>query len=319
MQGEYEGVRLLKLLPRILSRGRVELRLLQWAAMRRLRREVTLSTRQGRFTISTAADDPIGRALYSQGEYELGYIEQVFRELEALGAWRSDGTDTILDVGANIGVISIGVLNRGLAARSIAIEPEPRNHDLLRRNARQNGLADRMLCLQRAVSDTASNVEFELSDSNFGDHRVRRGPSAPADDAGDRYGEPSRAVILVEADRIDTLLAAAPAEFTDRIALMWIDVQGFEGYAFEGASRLLESGLPTMAEIWPYGLRRAGMGPERFCAIAERFWSEFRVLRRGRFVRYPIGMLGTFFEELGPDGEFDNVLFLGRAKDTGSV
>jgi hypothetical protein len=61
------------------------------------------------------------------------------------------------------------------------------------------------------------------------------------------------------------------------------------------------------------------MVPERFCAIAERFWSEFRVLRRGRFVRYPIGMLGNFFEELGPDGEFDNVLFTGRAKDAGSV
>lgn len=310
-------MRLLKLIPRILSRGRVELRLLQWAATRRLRREITLSTRQGRFTISTAADDPIGRSLYSRGEYELGYIEQVFRELGALGVLRSE--DTILDVGANIGVISIGVLNRGLAARSIAIEPEPRNHDLLRRNASQNGLADRILCLQRAVSDSASNVEFELSDSNFGDHRVRRGASAPVDDAGDRYGEPARAVIRVEADRIDTLLAAAPTEFTDRIALMWIDVQGFEGYAFEGASRLLENGLPTMAEIWPYGLRRAGMVPERFCAIAERFWSEFRVLRRGRFVRYPIEMLGTFFEELGPDGEFDNVLLLRRAKDPGSV
>ena len=90
---------------------------------------------------------------------------------------------------------------------------------------------------------------------------------------------------------------------------MWIDVQGYEGYAFLGAKNLLSKGIPVVSKIWPYGIARAGMTQEQFCKIAENFWMNYYVMRRGKFVRYPIHTLGILFEELGYDGGYDNIIF----------
>jgi hypothetical protein len=100
-----------------------------------------------------------------------------------------------------------------------------------------------------------------------------------------------------------------PSAFTETISLLWVDVQGWEGYIFLGAERLLSTGIPVASELWPYGMRRAGMSQEQFCEIAERFWSSYWVLRRGKFIQYPIQMLNVYFDELGYDGAFDNIIF----------
>ncbi len=44
------------------------------------------------------------------------------------------GEGVLLDIGANIGIISIGMLTQGEMDRAIAIEPDPFNVELLRRN-----------------------------------------------------------------------------------------------------------------------------------------------------------------------------------------
>ncbi|MGZ6135524.1 MAG: hypothetical protein ACXWK9_13805, partial [Myxococcaceae bacterium] len=61
----------------------------------------------------------------------LALLDQDFR-LEAL-----------VDVGANIGIVSISAVRRGLAQRAIAIEPVPQNYRLLVANIHLNGVADR--------------------------------------------------------------------------------------------------------------------------------------------------------------------------------
>jgi hypothetical protein len=97
--------------------------------------------------------------------------------------------------------------------------------------------------------------------------------------------------------------------FRDDIAIVWIDVQGYEGYVFAGARTLLATGVPVVSEIWPYGIRRAGMSRDAFCAIVEGTWSTYWVQREGTFVRRPIDTFRTFFDGLGVDGDFDNVVF----------
>lgn len=130
----------------------------------------------------------------------------------------------------------------------------------------------------------------------------------------DIFNERERPVTTVHGDTLDNLLAKIAESFTRDIAVVWIDVQGYEGYVFKGACELLSTGIPVVAEIWPYGIARTGMTIEEFNELVTGIWSSFWV-RRDRefgpkgFIRYPIVAFSSFLEELGPDGGADNVIF----------
>lgn len=274
-----------------------------WGVYGRTRRTVTVRTQQGVLTVY-CSDSIIGRKLYCQGAFELDLSQKVVALLRELGRPVPGGT--MLDIGANMGVIAIGLLHQGWMQRAIAIEPEPGNVALLRRNVTRNGLDDRVVCVPCAVSDRPGTVAFELSRDNYGDHRVRLG--APSS-RSERYHESDRRVIEVESRCLDDVLAALPARFVDDLALIWVDTQGHEAHVFRGARSVLSRGVPVVAELWPYGLLRAGVSRAEFCAIAEEFWSTYWVLRRGRFFPYPIALLGLLFDELGDAGDAENVVF----------
>lgn len=275
----------------------------------RLRKSVTISTRQGVFTILLATHDFVGKSLYCNGEFELELMSSAMAFLRSIQKCPPKGEGTIVDVGANNGVTSIGMLRTGELEKAIAIEPEPRNFSLLQRNVEQNGLQDSVIYLPYAASHEKSEITFELSANNSGDHRVRTNMDPARSDTAELYDESRRRVITVEADRLDTLLAGVPDSFTQDIALMWIDVQGYEGYAFMGAKNLLSRGIPVVSELWPYGLERAGMRKEKFCSIASEMWGHYWVLRGGEFVQRPIDTLDQLIDEIGYDRSHVNIIF----------
>jgi FkbM family methyltransferase len=294
---------------RQVAKIRVRLRTWRWNLARRLKTTVTVPTRHGLLSLDTS-DRYIARTLYRKREYELGLMLQTVAHLRAIGMVPAKGAGTFLDVGANLGVTCLGMLTHGEFERAIAIEPAPRNFDLLRRNVHQNGFDARVICVQVAVSDRPGTLSFELSDTNLGDHRVRVG--AGADPHPDRYRESQRSVISVRSETIDATLASLPVEYTDDLALVWMDVQGFEGFAIRGGGRLFGAGRPTVIEVWPYGLRRTGMAMGEFVDLVRAHWSRFWMLRgpkRNRhFVPYPVSVFETVFDELGFDGEYENVI-----------
>jgi FkbM family methyltransferase len=218
------------------------------------------------------------------------------------------GAGTFLDIGANMGVISIGMLTGGEFARAIAMEPDPRNFSLLQRNARQNGLDEqRYLCLPYAASDRRGELEFELSGNNFGDHRVRVGSS---EGASEKFSESARAVIRIVAQPVDEILDGVPRAMANDIAVVWIDTQGHEGHLLRGGPELFARNIPVVSEVWPYGLARAGTSADEFCKTASRFWSAFCVWRQSHFERHPIAELAALFREITRHDQHENVVFL---------
>ena len=99
---------------------------------------------------------------------------------------------------------------------------------------------------------------------------------------------------------------------TRDIALIWVDVQGYEGYVFNGAKKFLSKGIPVVSEIWPYGILRTGMSLEYFCEIIQSIWSYYWVIRRGKFIKYPTSIFYTLFDELGIGIDHENVIFAGN-------
>jgi len=291
-----------------------EVRTRSWVWRCRRGGEVTIATPQGRFVLPADPYDPISHSLYVHRGFErqlMADAMDLVRRLRGL----APGQGTVLDLGANNGVVSIGLIVTGQCARAIAVEPEPTNYARLIRNIELNGLKEVVTPIRSAVAAQRSTLQLELSPTNTGDHRAR--PCHPETAWDDRncappielFDESSRRVIEVQADRVDSILEGLEPEARRDIVVVWVDVQGFEGEVFRGGPALWATGVPVVAEVWPYGLRRAGMTRESFAALVAGIWSGVWVQRRGRFVRYPIDMVPYFWDELGEAGDFDNVVF----------
>lgn len=294
-------------LPKPLLRIHWKYRLLQRQIHRRFSDWVTLGTQQGIFKLPLDVNDAISRHLYVRREYELEWIRDSLAFLRSKNMCPPKGQGTVLDIGANCGVVSIGMLATGEFERAIAVEPDPRNFALLQGIVEANDFGDRFTCLNFAVADQRSELEFELSENNYGDHRVRS--QQPDAKAKEMFNESKRRAIKVPADTIDQLLAGLGPDRAEQVSLVWIDVQGYEGYVFRGAADLLSRGVPVVSEIWPYGIERAGMSLENYCEIVSGIWPTYWTERHGTLVRHPIAELPTYVAKLGRTTKHENVIY----------
>ncbi|MDJ0534558.1 MAG: FkbM family methyltransferase [Xenococcaceae cyanobacterium MO_207.B15] len=82
----------------------------------------------------------------------------------------------------------------------IAFEPEPKNYTLLTSNIRLNKL-NNVSAYQLALMDSKGKIELEISESNYGDHRIKFTNSlAPANET---LAESDRKSISVSACTLD--------------------------------------------------------------------------------------------------------------------
>jgi len=249
----------------------------------------------------------------SDGAYGVfeGAVEDrvVMDEYRRLGTWAPElvslltrlfagGSGTLIDVGANIGLVSIPVLERSTAL-GIAFEPEPRNFGLLSRNLARHGLERRIECHELACHSTAGRLPLALSPDNLGDHRLQRG--APGRD---------RRIIQVGTQRLDALLRGRDLE---RPVVIKVDVQGSEVGVFEGAPETLARTDYLVTEYWPEGIVAHGDSAQRFADIMRGF--QFGAVLHVLPLPQPLNTAQYVFEQLswiandGSDPGFFDLLF----------
>jgi FkbM family methyltransferase len=170
-----------------------------------------------------------------------------------------EGRGTFLDIGANIGLVSIPLAERRRVC-CLAFEPEPRNFRSLERNIASHRVGDLFTTFNLALHSERARLRFELSPSNSGDHRVQGAESLS--------GEAKRTTIEVPADRLDDLVRI---EDLPRPIVAKIDTQGAELRVLRGAERSLSHIDHLICEFWPYGLRRMGDRPEELTELFRDF------------------------------------------------
>jgi FkbM family methyltransferase len=147
-----------------------------------------------------------------------------------------------VDVGANIGWYTLALARRvGAGGRVVALEPEARCFELLRR-AVGGGRCSQVEPRQIAAGDYSGWTTLYVSDTDQGDHRVIPAPE-------ERRQQTVRAVNL------DDLLADAP-----RIEFVKLAVQGAEVAVLRGMRRTLacHPDLRLLCAVSPALLERAG-------------------------------------------------------------
>ncbi len=271
---------------------RVVARQYVFAALGRLTPSIAVDADGLRLYVSTA-DQVVSRALFAEGVYDRRLFTRVARELERV----SGSPDPLqgrcfLDIGANIGTATCVALNSYGVSRAWAFEPAPQNHQLLRQNLIANGFEDRVSIHQCALSDRDGSVAFELSETNWGDHRVRglEGRDPPA-----LMGEKPRKTIEVVARRLDSLIEEGTVNL-ENVGLAWIDAQSHEAHILDGAAALLRTEVPIVCEYWPYGLSQAGTFDRFHDLVASERSSFIDLSRRDPKIR-PTGSLRTLAQD----------------------
>lgn len=169
-------------------------------------------------------DSSIGRKLFvKQARPEMSVLRQA---MEITGPPRG----TFVDVGANIGTVVITALALGFD-RAVAVEPGPENARLLRANLALNGMQDRCRVVEAAATNAIGAVSLKLNKQGGGRNAIAPGG------------------IEVAGVTLDSLAVEDPG-------MVWLDVQGHEGHALDGASALLAYRAPLVFEYHPAALRR---------------------------------------------------------------
>ena len=140
---------------------------------------------------------------------------------------------TVLEIGANVGTHTVPLATQ-LAAqgrRMQVFEPQPFIFQNLCANLALNGLSN-VLAWPQACGESAGTVRFERPDyaapGNFGGVSMTEAPDAVADG------------VTVPCVVLDEFLAEEP------IALMKIDVEGFELHVLRGAERTIDAWRPML-------------------------------------------------------------------------
>lgn len=156
------------------------------------------------------------------------------------------GAGTYLDIGANLGLTTIPVAQNP-AVSCLAFEPEPVNFEYLRANVLKNCTSGNVQLLNLALFDRAGTLDFELSERNMGDHRVRLAATAGA------FEEDQRAVIRVRAQPLDAVIDRSSLK---RPLAAKVIAQGAEAHIVGGGRAILSEAEAMVIEYYPYAMRR---------------------------------------------------------------
>lgn len=280
-------------------------RLLKWRLIHALPpRDVTIATANGLLTCDNK-DWLIGKYLYVNQGYETETIRATVDALVAEGYLKNEkGNGVVLDVGANVGMICVALLKENFFERAIAFEPNPNNFRLLVKNALQNDLKNRIECFPYALSSEQREADLELSPGNSGDNHLRE------ENKRESFRKDARQIVKVPVKTLDEVAAENPDVFRAKPSLVWLDIQGHEGFFFQGARRFLSRGVPVASEFWTYGIERSGMSLADYSRIVKEIFTHFYHLRGARYEKKNIGEIDALFEIYTTQREFGQVIFV---------
>jgi FkbM family methyltransferase len=169
-----------------------------------------------------------------------GYMTEVFQSALEPGT-------AVVDVGAYLGYFTL-LAARGVGGqgRVVAFEPHPDSRRALRENVAGNGVADRVVLVDKAIAATPGTRSFFLD----------------AEDESESGLDPAREgarAVRVDCARGDDVLAEDDVLDERRVGVVKIDVEGREVEVLESLGATLAGSRPTLfVECNPEALARAG-------------------------------------------------------------
>jgi FkbM family methyltransferase len=172
-------------------------------------------------------------------------------------------SETIIDVGANIGAYSCIAANRAPSHCDIvAFEPVSENLRYLRRNLEGLSQGARVQIEEKAVGQTGGTIKIYLDEGSIGTH------SPSASNAPNSTTSTTVPVVALD-EYVQQKFGGRPVD------LLKVDVEGYEGAVLRGARRTLRESKPTLfIEFVPAHLVNCDFRPDEFLNIIFGIYSE---------------------------------------------
>ncbi len=200
---------------------------------------------------------------------------------------------TFLDIGANIGSMSIYAIASGYYTQAIAIEPSALNHQFMLWNIAINNLQDKIHSLNYGVANFVGKKDLICSPYNCGDFRIS---SQLSENSQNLYHEDQFNVEKVNFSTLDDLSNKYNI-VAGNIGWVCIDCQGSEGLIFKGGKEFFKRlNAPIYVEFWPYGINRLNCRNDYFEFITEYAESVFRWVQK-EIQLIDIDFLKNFYEQ----------------------
>jgi FkbM family methyltransferase len=185
----------------------------------------TTDTRFGRMSYY-ATDYYIGKSLELYGEYSWGEIELLAKFVKP--DW------TVINGGANIGSLTMPIADLVPKGKVYAFEPQPEVYQVLKRNARRRkNVVTSDYALWRSAGDTKMRLLAEVDHGNLGGLVI-----------GDEKGTHTARMIALD----DWLKG-------EDVNLIFLDIEGCETGALEGASETIKRCRPVLYVEYHAGYR----------------------------------------------------------------
>jgi len=190
--------------------------------------------------------------------------------------------DTAIDVGANAGWHTLLMACRvGAGGRVVAIEPNPSSRERLDHAIAINRLTN-VRVDSRALADREGVRPFEAP------------PAGHVWDGTGRLVDEAKVRLKPDTTTVDvtTIDALAAEHSLDRVALIKIDVEGWEPAVLRGAANVLRTSRPALIfEYDPAYVERSGTNADELTAWLRTFGYQLHVLRP-RGAPLPVATLG---------------------------
>ena len=171
----------------------------------------------GQIKVSVRTNDGLSFECQIDSISTICLISSWFRESDLIP---NADVGAVVDIGAHVGIFSLYASRRFKHSVIVAVEPNPRNYELLLRNLSLNRL-ENVLTVQAAIMDNDGTTSFWIRDSSLGGSAINTSNERP---------------ILVPCYRLDTLLRSLGV---DSSVLMKLDVESPELTALSGAPESL--------------------------------------------------------------------------------
>lgn len=181
-----------------------------WAAYRRARPVPPLRFRRGFTLFYGEHDDPVS------------VLNEVFGERQYARHVEVPAGGLMIDLGANIGGVTLDWARRAAGLRVHAYEPNPPTNGVLRRNVEANGLSDRVFVHDEAVGRAPGSIQLWTNVHSM----VVTGYS----DGPPRAGGVPVSVPLIDLNEVVRRAGGGP------VSLLKMDTEGAEADTLEGAS-----------------------------------------------------------------------------------
>jgi FkbM family methyltransferase len=186
-----------------------------------------------------------------QGIYEEDLVKMLLAAVEE--------NSVMFDLGANIGLMAIPVLQSGRGIRVCSFEPSPNTLPYLRRTQASSPWADRWEIIPKAAGSAAGEAVFSVATADVG--------------ALDGFKDTARAGPMTQ---VKVPVATLDEEWIrlgkPRVSVIKIDIEGAETMALAGATQILHSERPLVFLEWnASNLAAYDVAPSRLLDIAAEF------------------------------------------------